>query len=333
MRRTFLGDLEKVIASLPKHIGLLWTLKDTGHVMCDSTVINLSRALATRTSRSAIAETINEMKATSWMKTITLKYISLCEHLSLKPLSVPRDLPIEYQISSSWLGKLLTSDAEARKEQVKAELDAEEGDDILALDWTKDAAKRCGCEFLFNAMDGKRHVLLMALTKTCQPSAAQPFLMELSLRGVRPKVVYVDSECCGAWTPILNKVWPGANVRLDGMHAIMRLTRTTTSTQHPWHGRFCNMLAGSIYTYDTQVRERLSQARAREGSGHTLPKHIRNKYVPRVIADSQETVLLLFCMPLLQGKREAWSPLPRSWTDRWPDHAGVGRDKPLIPDR
>ena len=139
-------------------------------------------------------------------------------------------------------------------------------------------------------MDGERHILRMALTDTCKPPETQPLLMELSLRGIRPKVVYVDDECCGAWPAILHQIWPGVHVRLDGMHAIARLARTTSSTQHPWHGRFCGMLAESIYTHNKQIAESLKEARAREGLGHTLPKTVRNNYVPRVITNAEKIV-------------------------------------------
>jgi len=69
------------------------------------------------------------------------------------------------------------------------------------------------------------------------------------------------------------------------MHAIMRLTQTTTSTQHPWHGHFCAMLSAAFYVYDPQETERLRKARVRAGFPSALPKKLRSMYVPRVIAD------------------------------------------------
>ncbi len=70
------------------------------------------------------------------------------------------------------------------------------------------------------------------------------------------------------------------------MHAIRRLTQTVTCTQHPWHGRFCAALAEAVYTYDSKTMARLAAARLREGRGASLPAHVRNKYVPRVVADA-----------------------------------------------
>ena len=132
-RKSFLGDQADVIALLPPHVACLWDFTDTGHTICDSTIIDLLRALATRTSWSAIAETINEMKTTTWMKKVTRQYLLLCELLTLRPQSVPRAMPSEYQINSKWLGNLFASDAETRREEVKAELDAEKGHDLSEL--------------------------------------------------------------------------------------------------------------------------------------------------------------------------------------------------------
>ena len=64
------------------------------------------------------------------MKKVTRQYLLLCELLTLKPQSVPRAMPSEYQINSKWLGNLFASDAEARREEVRAELDAEKGHDL-----------------------------------------------------------------------------------------------------------------------------------------------------------------------------------------------------------
>ncbi len=50
------------------------------------------------------------------------------------------------------------------------------------------------------------------------------------------------------------------------------------------------MLAESIYTHDERIAERLKAARAREGLGNTLPKPVRNKYVPRVITNPKKIV-------------------------------------------
>ena len=69
------------------------------------------------------------------------------------------------------------------------------------------------------------------------------------------------------------------------MHAIRRLVRTTTSTQHPRHGAFCKALADAIYTYDSTEQGRLQQAWKRAGYGPVLPAHIKKQYVPRKISD------------------------------------------------
>ena len=286
-KETFMADAPEVMASLPSTATCLWDFVNTGRTLCDATVVDLVRALATRTSWAAIADTINELKQTAWAKTSTLRYLKLCEVLRITPKNVPSAMPAAHYLQNEWLRDLFMSDSEGRRDEVNIELEAEKGDAVLMLDWTKDAALRCQASFLFNAMSGGGKLLLSALTETSGPREVQPLLVQLRSRGVHPKVVYVDDGCCGIWKTVLESVWPGVFVRLDGMHAIMRLTQTTTSTQHPWHGRFCSMLSAAFYIYDQRETERLKKARVRAGFPSTLPKKLRSMYVPRVIADVQ----------------------------------------------
>ena len=58
------------------------------------------------------------------------------------------------------------ADASRRRQEIQEELCAEKGDDVLVLDWTRDAAARCGREWLFNVMDGQRLALCSELTTT-----------------------------------------------------------------------------------------------------------------------------------------------------------------------
>ena len=284
-KKTFTADAAEVMASLPSTTTCLWDFVNTGRTLCDATVMDLVRALATRTSWAAIAETINELKQTAWVKTTTFRYLKLCEALHITPNGVPSAMPAANCLQPEWLRDLFMSDSRGRQDEVNNELETEKGDSVLMLDWTKDAALRCQASFLFNAMSGGGKLLLSALTRTSGPCEVQPLLMHLRSRGVYPKVAYVDEGCCGAWKSVLEYVWPGVFVRLDGMHAIMRLTQTTTSTQHPWHGHFCAMLSAAFYVYDQGEAERLRKARVRAGFPSALPKKLRSMFVPRIIAD------------------------------------------------
>ena len=152
------------------------------------------------------------------------------------------------------------TDARARAAEVANELAAEQGDDVLVLDWTRDAAKRCSREWVFNVMDGRHLILCSALTTTCDPADTKALLLQLRGQGVQPKVVYVDDECCGAWPKLMKELWPDAMVKLDAMHAIRRLTSTVVCTQHPWHGQFCRSLSNAIYTESDIATECLSAA-------------------------------------------------------------------------
>ena len=195
----------------------------------------------------------------------------------------------------------------------------EKGDDVLVLDWTRDAAARCGREWLFSVMDGQHLVLCSELTTACDPAGVKVFLQQLCDRGVKPKVIYVDDECCGAWPPVVSAVWPNAVVRLDGMHAVRRLTRTTSSTQHPLHGRFCAALSRAIYTADEQSAETghsASEASMQISSQLRHQPSTRRIENPKRIAAAVEAVLCHFGTPdqqagalLTQETYKAWQCL------------------------
>ena len=82
--------------------------------------------------------------------------------------------------------------------KVEADFTQEVGDDVLRLDWTCSAAVRCGGKHLLNALDGKGFVLISKLTPNAKPGSATSSTQELHRRGVRPKIAYVDDECCGS---------------------------------------------------------------------------------------------------------------------------------------
>ena len=290
MRKMLLADAPEVMALLPSQTTDMWDLVDTGRTICDASVADLVRAMATRTSWAAIADTINEIKATTWVKSITLRYLQLCDMLKIRPERTPSTLPTKYGVHDKWLREVFVSDAEKRYQEVARELGGEKGDDMIMLDWTEDAAKRCGGNFLFNVMSGAGKVLLYKVTVTAGPTEVEPLMWDLKRRGVQPKVAYVDDGCCGIWKSLLGGVWPGISVRLDGMHAIKRLTQTTTSTRHPWHNAFCRQLSEAFYTYHSGELHRLTQAWACDGRGGSVPTNVKNKYVPKVVSEAQRII-------------------------------------------
>ncbi len=321
-RKPFQADAPGALALLPKHVQASWKFVQTGRILCEAGVVDLVRALATRTSWSAIADTINELKEMAWARDVALTFATLCTYFHVCPTAESCSFPHGSRLSADWVRNVYVADAQKRHTSVRQELSEERGDDILALDWTVDAASRCSADFLFNAMDGRLRILMSSLTTTCSPYGMKPLLAALGQRGVAPKVVYVDCECCGAWQSIVRDIWPTAVVRLDAMHAIRRLTRTVSSTQHPLHGRFCAALAGAIYTYDAEAMARFSEACRRETKPGTLPCRAKRKYVPRVIVDAQriaraiDSVLATFQDAhstadalLTQGTMDAWCDL------------------------
>ena len=286
--RTFQGDDQMLMNTLPDHARAFWKLANTGKIICEASVVDFIRALATRASWSAIADGLNELKTEAWHRDVVGPWKGACKALGIRVLMDAPSMPDDWRLSAQWVRNVYVTDATHRQAEVCKELAAQCGDEVLVVDWTIDAAARCSSNALFNAMDGRRRILLSALTETCAPSGVEHFLAQLAHRGVHPLVVYVDCECCGEWPRIVQKFWKDAVVKLDGMHAIRRLTRTTSSTQHPWHDRFCCELSNAIYTYDHEVSERLKAARDRGGLPGPVPPNVKGRFVPRVITNARQ---------------------------------------------
>ena len=318
-RKVFLADTPAYLATLPDIIRSQWRLWDTGRTLCDVDTVDLVRAMATKTSWSSIADVVNEMRQTAWARNIVLPYYQLCVHVGATAVEDDPTLPASHSVSANWIKNLFMSDASTRQTEIDAAFHADQGDEVLVLDWTRDAAKRCGSKWLLNVMDGRHRIHCSTLTSTCHPAGTKPQLSKLRDKGVKPKVIYVDDECCGAWPALLKDLWPDAAVRLDAMHAIRRLTSTTTCTQHPWHGRFCSALSKAIYTEDARAAGRVLTACREIGASMRQFRSATKKCVHRSITDpprivaSVEKVLDDFAVAhdtaglLLTGAtREAW---------------------------
>lgn len=284
-QRKMQADSNALLESLPMRVRLFWPWYNTGQTLCHMEVVDFVRSLATRTSWSAIAQAINEMKENSWQRSVTDAYANLCEQYSLQSVNGRAQYPTALNVSDDWVRNLYMLDFADRKPSITRELKSQLGDDVLVVDWTVDAAAKCSSNYLFNVMDGRQTILLSALVPLCSPLGVQDKLLALQRRGVNPKVVYVDCECCGAWRTIITQIWHNAIVKLDAMHAMRRVTRTLTSSQHPWHGAFCAALSQAIFTSDTASIERLRAARCRAGYSSHLPGNIKSRYVPRMITN------------------------------------------------
>ena len=287
------ADQPKVLARMPVGLKQSWNIVSIGQTLFDVEVLDHVRAMATRTSWSALADGINEMNTMSWVRSVRCTQSTLRSPAVSEPGEVFTHLPAHFRVRDKWLRSLYMLDAAQREGAVSQELEAELGNDILLMDWTCDAAAKCGSPYLFNAMSGDLKVLVSKLTRSNGPREVEPELLRLKQRGVVPRVVYVDDHCCSTWKELLEPLWPHVCVRLDGTHAIRRLAQTTTSTQHPWHGLFCKSLASAIYTHDPAEQNRLRQAWARAGHGATVPEHVQKQYVPRVIVNPLRIIAAL----------------------------------------
>ena len=287
---SFASDDPAVLNALPTSVKLLWRFADSGRHLCDSPLVDLVRAMATRSSWSAISAAISEMRARSWRRCVDEAYHALCDEFHVTPKTESIAVPNKFHITCAVVKNVYMTDFRLREDNMDRDFEKFVGDDILRVDWTHSAAIRCGGTHLLNIMDGNNNILLSKFSCNSKPYASRPFMEELFRRGARPKVVYVDEECCGGWPSVLREFWPDIAVRLDPMHAMMRLTRTTASTQHSHHGTFCASLTACIFQDNPKVLRRVCTAWSRERGTCGLPSSVKRKCVPRIIAEPHAIV-------------------------------------------
>ena len=128
-KKTFMADAPEVMASLPERSRRLWNFVSAGYTICDASVSDLVRSMATRASWSCMSEVITELKTTAWIRSITMEYLHLCEALGLQPEQVPADLPQSYCLSEKSIRKLFMSDVQHRQQEVNSCLAREKGGD------------------------------------------------------------------------------------------------------------------------------------------------------------------------------------------------------------
>ena len=281
---TFSAGTPGALALLPANARAQWCFVDSGRMLCEHTLLDLIRSLATAASWLSIASTINEMRETAWARNVVLPYHRLCASIGLDPIDLTVAGTHPPCIRAEWVRDIFVADFQARQPAVIKELSEEPCGDVISIDWTEIVAKRCGARYVFNVFDDNRKVMASVTTGTTSPHEVEQLLHGLKQRGAWPAAAYVDNGCCGVWAVILSRVWPGITVRLDMLHALKRITRTTISPKHPWHGKFCAMMSNTIYRYDESETRRLVDARTRAGLGEHLPAAVKAKHVPRVVA-------------------------------------------------
>ena len=91
--------------------------------------------MATKASWSAIADSVDEMRQTCWARGVTLPYYTLRARFSINAGSGAPAPPDAFRVRKEWLRNLYMVDAKKCRQEVRYELCAEKGDDVLVLDW------------------------------------------------------------------------------------------------------------------------------------------------------------------------------------------------------
>jgi len=78
-----------------------------------------------------------------------------------------------------------------------------------------------------------------------------------------PKLLYVDSHCCGAsrLMDIFRDAWPELDVRLDVWHFMRRLAVGVTTDTHRLYPTFMGQLSMAIFQWDKEDLARLKLAK------------------------------------------------------------------------
>ena len=77
-RTKFSADAPSVRRRLPSDISAMYKIFDTGRTLCEITLVDLIRSMATKTSWSALAESLIEVKYTTRIRSVTLTNQSIC---------------------------------------------------------------------------------------------------------------------------------------------------------------------------------------------------------------------------------------------------------------
>ena len=285
---TFCASQDGAIQMLPDYVRLAWTAQHChAGYLCDETVVEFIRASAIRSTWTKIAAVMNELKATKTAKQIA-KYVALCASLGLEVAVDENTAPAKTNLGRKCIADIYEADIAARSSDITSELLAEQPADIISVDWTHDAGVRCQGKWMFNITDADGKVLNSVVTASAAPAEVEPVMRELQLRGAKPRIIYVDCECCGAWRQIIGKLWPEAHIVLDSFHAIRRLTQTTSSPKHPWHARFCRLLSQAVFAEDSIVSSRFRKAVKRSKLSHTTSARLKAECIKRRIKDKTD---------------------------------------------
>ena len=287
-RFTFCASEEAAIQMLPNYLQLAWTVRHcrAGN-LADEIVIEFIRASAIRSTWTKVAAVLSELRATKIAK-LNAKYMSLCAELGLEAAAHKNHTSANVVLDRKWVADIYDADIAARRFDITRELLAEQPADILSVDWTHDAGVRCNGKWMFNVTDADGKILNSVVTATAAPTEVEPVMRELHLRAAKPRIIYVDCECCGAWRQIIDKLWPKAHIVLDSFHAIRRLTQTTSSPKHPWHARFCRLLSQAIFVEDSVASSRFRKAVKRSKLCQATIARLKAECVTRRIKDKTD---------------------------------------------
>jgi len=118
--KLFLADAPGVLASLPEPASTTWRFTNTGRILCDAAVVDFIRAMATRSSWSAMAGAINEMKSTAWCRERELPYSHLCNSMQVTALGGQLAFPSEFRLTAKCIKNLYMADFHGREEEAEA---------------------------------------------------------------------------------------------------------------------------------------------------------------------------------------------------------------------
>ena len=116
--KRFLADAPEVLASLPSAVRSQWQFTNTGRSLCDAPMIDLIRAMATKTSWSAIANAINDMTSAAWVREVQMPYVRLCEAVNVAALPQESDCPMELRVTDKCIKNMYMKDFALRQEGV-----------------------------------------------------------------------------------------------------------------------------------------------------------------------------------------------------------------------
>ena len=239
---------------------------------CDMEVVGMMRERSLGNSCSQLYRKLVEQHRLTWLQR-GIEYTSVYEPFAARQpgVVVPEIPPQPDVLLPRWLRSVYLRDVMSRIDDVKAKLTSTFGR-VLKVESTKKLTRKLAGAAARTAqwvtVVGNEHGQVLTCVLTTAEGAGLDEMGRGLVRRYReahvdpPKVLYVDSDCCGPAAGRIFRGWKDLQVRLDIWHLMRRFARGCTAESHQLYGVFMSRLSTCIFEWDAEDIAKLCRAKA-----------------------------------------------------------------------